>query len=167
MIYLHKYVKVYQHRTSLQPLMRRFQAALKDYLTKQMEEVNLDLRELVCGILSLPSTAAHPCPRCQPISCCVCRGQPRSGAARRGKSWGWFCTARSSSWRSCRRTCTRATSAAPGRPRRASAWRRSWRPSGSPTGKRGRTQTVNARKVTEAVLAVFPNSSTTWRSELE
>ncbi|XP_064891209.1 coiled-coil domain-containing protein 40 isoform X1 [Columba livia] len=28
------------------PLMRRFQAALKDYLTKQMEEVNLDLREL-------------------------------------------------------------------------------------------------------------------------
>jgi len=35
--------------------MRRFQAALKNYLTKQMEKVNLELQELVCGILSLPS----------------------------------------------------------------------------------------------------------------
>uniref|UniRef100_A0A8C8AWV6 Coiled-coil domain containing 40 n=1 Tax=Otus sunia TaxID=257818 RepID=A0A8C8AWV6_9STRI len=45
-IYLHKYVKVYQCHTSLQPLMRRFQAALKNYLTKQMEKVNLELQEL-------------------------------------------------------------------------------------------------------------------------
>lgn len=35
--------------------MRRFQAALKNYLTKQMEKVNLELQELVYGILSLPS----------------------------------------------------------------------------------------------------------------
>ncbi|XP_063265256.1 coiled-coil domain-containing protein 40 isoform X3 [Prinia subflava] len=36
------------------PLMTRFQAALKNYLTKQIEQVNLELRELVHS-LSLPS----------------------------------------------------------------------------------------------------------------
>lgn len=88
MIYLHKYVKVYQHHTSLQPLMRRFQAALKDYLTKQMEEVNLDLRELVCGILSLPSTAAHPCPRCQPISAVFAEDSHEAGQRAEGRAGG-------------------------------------------------------------------------------
>uniref|UniRef100_A0A8B9ZC44 Coiled-coil domain containing 40 n=1 Tax=Buteo japonicus TaxID=224669 RepID=A0A8B9ZC44_9AVES len=44
--HLHKCVKLYQRHTSLQPLMRRFQAALKNYLTKQMEKVNLELQEL-------------------------------------------------------------------------------------------------------------------------
>lgn len=61
MLSSHKYIKVYPCHASLQPLMRRFQAALKDYLTKQIEKVKLDLQELVYNILCL-FTAAHHCP---------------------------------------------------------------------------------------------------------
>lgn len=42
--------------------MRRFQAALKNYLTKQMEKVNLELQELVYDTLpshSRPSLATR------------------------------------------------------------------------------------------------------------
>lgn len=38
--------------------MRRFQAALKNYLTKQMEKVDLELRELVDKSILLPSHSA-------------------------------------------------------------------------------------------------------------
>ncbi|NXD29548.1 CCD40 protein, partial [Spelaeornis formosus] len=51
------------------PLMTRFQAALKNYLTKQIEQVTLDLQELVHSLSSafpqpLPSELTAPCLLC-------------------------------------------------------------------------------------------------------
>jgi len=54
-----------------------------------------------------------------------------------------------------------------GQPQPVGSWKRNWRASGLLTRKCVKTQMKNARKVTEEVLVIFPNSSTMWRNEFE